>query len=77
MTPDILSVSEVARRLTEQLGREIRPRAVTMIFYHRLLSDDLAPVVSGRRMIHIDLLCDIARVLRRKGWIGRPVETVQ
>jgi hypothetical protein len=40
-----LTVSEVARLLG------VRPRDVSDLFYQRRLSDDLCPVIGGRRLI--------------------------
>jgi len=68
---DLLSVSTAARELSEQLGWDVSPRCITLLFYYRDLADDRAPVVSGRRVIERDLLPDIARALRRRGWTGR------
>ena len=53
-----LTVSEVARRLG------VRPRDVSDLFYQRRLSDELCPVVGGRRLIPESYLPDIALVLR-------------
>ena len=43
---ETLSVSQAARRLSEELGRDIRPRDISLLFYHRELRDDLAPIVN-------------------------------
>ena len=73
--PDVcVTASQAARELTATLGREVRPGDITQLFYRRILSDAMAPVIQGRRAIHRDLLPVIANALRRKGWIGRPVE---
>jgi hypothetical protein len=61
-----LSVSEAARRLTVNVGREIRPREITLLFYDRVLSDRLAPIENGRRRIDHSLLPTIADALRGK-----------
>ena len=62
---DLLSVSDAARELSAQLGQAVRPRDITLLFYHRVLPDDLAPIVSGRRLIDNNHLPEIARVLRQ------------
>jgi len=68
---ETLSVSQAARRLSEELGRDIRPRDISLLFYHRELRDDLAPIVNGRRAIQPVLLPEIVRGLRRHGWLRR------
>jgi hypothetical protein len=52
-----LTVSEAARRLGA------RPRDISDLFYRRRLSDELCPVVSGRRLIPIDCLPAIEAAL--------------
>ena len=74
---ELLSVSDVARELTGQLGREVRPRDISRLLYDRELRDDLCPIVSGRRVIPRDYLPMIVMALRRRGWLqtsrgGRP-----
>lgn len=62
-----LSVSEAARKLTVELGREVQPRAITLLFYDRVLPDRLAPIRNGRRRIDPSLLPVIADALRSRG----------
>lgn len=57
---DRFTVSEAARRL----GR--RPRDISDLFYHRLLSDEDGPIVGGRRLIRASLLPRIKEVLDRR-----------
>ena len=64
---DLLTVSEVARILTAELGVPIRPRTISDIFYRRDLPDELAPVVGGRRLIPHDSLARIRTELERMG----------
>lgn len=71
MSDGQLSVSDAARALTEETGQQIRPRDITLLFYYRELRDDLAPIVAGRRIIDRRLLPEIARALRRRGWVRR------
>ncbi|HEX8522934.1 MAG TPA: hypothetical protein VF669_11795 [Tepidisphaeraceae bacterium] len=56
-----LTVSDAAR----ELGAN--PRDITNAFYDRLLRDDIAPIIGGRRMIPRSYLDVIAMVLRRAG----------
>lgn len=55
------SVSEVARQL------RVAPRIISDLFYARWLSDDVCPLVGGRRLIPDDYVGVIARVLRERG----------
>ena len=61
-----LGVSDAARQLTIDVGREIRPRDITLLFYDRVLPDHLAPIKNGRRRIDRSLLPIIAEVLDEK-----------
>ena len=61
-----LSVSDAARQLTSALGREVRPREITMLFYERIIPDTAAPIRNGRRRIDHSLLPCIAEALRRR-----------
>jgi len=60
-----LTVSDAAR----ELGA--KPRDISDLFYKRLLRDDLAPIISGRRVIQRPLLNVIAMELRRAGKLPR------
>ena len=77
MADDVLTVSGAARELTRQLGREVRPQDISQLFATRILPDDLAPIVGGRRLIGRAILVQIANALHRKGRLGRPVEAAQ
>jgi hypothetical protein len=48
--PEYLSVSDAARRLG------VRPRNISDLFYQRRLSDEVCPVIGGRRLIPLDYL---------------------
>ena len=61
-----LSVSEAARRLSQLLGTDVPPRAISDLFYKRQLRDDLCPIVGGRRLIPGSHLPSIREVLRRR-----------
>jgi len=56
-----LSVGAVAKRLG------LKPGDITRLFYDGRISDDLAPVVAGRRLIPEELVPVIAMELRRRG----------
>jgi hypothetical protein len=65
----ILTVSEVARRLG------VRPRDISDLIYQRRVSDELCPVVSGRRLIPLECLPAIETALldrQRKGSVAAP-----
>jgi hypothetical protein len=71
---DTMIVSEVARELTDRFGVVVRPRAITNLFYQRLLSDDRCPILGGRRVIARDYLPVIEGVLRERGVLPGPAE---
>jgi hypothetical protein len=58
---DLLSISDIARRLG------VRPRAVSDLFYQRVLRDDLCPVVGGRRLVPADYLAEVKKALTERG----------
>jgi hypothetical protein len=62
------SISGVAR----QLG--VPPPAISNLFYRRLLSDEICPVVDGRRLIPQHYLGEIERVLRERGLLANGKE---
>jgi hypothetical protein len=64
---EFLFVSEAARELSEKLGVPVRPHELTNLFYRRELSDDLCPIVGGRRLIPRGYLQEIADHLRSRG----------
>ena len=55
-----LTVSEAARAIPGA-----KPRDISDLFYHRVLSDDLAPLVGNRRMIPRESLDSIRAALKR------------
>jgi len=69
-----LTASTAARELQRQLGWEVSPRDISLLFYSRELPDERAPVVGGRRIIDRELLPEIANALRRKGCLRRRAE---
>lgn len=62
-----IGVSEAARRLTAELGREVAPREITLLFYNRRIPDASAPIRQGRRRIEPNLLPTLADALRGNG----------
>lgn len=58
---DAITVSEAARLLGA------KPRDISDLFYSRELSDDLAPIVGGRRLIPRKILPTIRWALKRNG----------
>lgn len=62
-----LSVSEAARRLSEEHGVTVAPPVISTLFYKRLLDDKVCPVCSGRRLIPEHYLSEIEVVLRKQG----------
>lgn len=64
MAENLLSVSEVARRLGA------KPKDISDLFYSRQLRDDIAPILAGRRLIPETYIHVIRNVLRRH---NRPV----
>jgi hypothetical protein len=71
MTAEFLSVGQAADRLSVGLGQTVKPRQLSALLYDRELRDDFCPLVGGRRLIDPEYLSEIARVLRRKGWVRR------
>ena len=61
MDDRILGVGDIAKCLG------VRPNQITALFYERHLRDDIAPIVSGSRIIPESYIPVIAMELRRKG----------
>ena len=72
--PEFVFVTEAARELREKHGVAVRPHELTNLFYRRELSDDLCPIVGGRRLIPRGYLPQIADHLRNRSQTqgGRP-----
>jgi hypothetical protein len=66
---EYLTASGAAREIERQLGREVSPREITLLFYYRDIADDQAPIMAGRRMIPRSLLPTVANALLRRGWL--------
>jgi DNA-binding transcriptional regulator YdaS (Cro superfamily) len=55
------SVSAVARRLG------VTPTMISNLFYRRILSDEICPVIDGRRLIPSHYVLEIERLLIERG----------
>ena len=64
-----LSVSDVARQLSTG-DRQIKPRDITLLFYDRVLPDDLAPIRHGRRRISPAAVPPIAAAIAQRPAAG-------
>ena len=62
---EILTTGQVAKILG------VAPTAITSLFYRQKLSEDICPVVSGRRLIPEDYLGQVACALHRAGKLIR------
>jgi len=58
--PNQLTVSEIARRMG------VSPRVISDLFYQRQLSDEICPVIGGRRFIPADYLPVIEAALKER-----------
>ncbi|MBX7073100.1 MAG: hypothetical protein K1X71_08115 [Pirellulales bacterium] len=67
----LLTVSDVARQLSNKLGRVILPRHISQLYYDRQLRDDICPIVGGRRLIPADYVPQVEAALRRHGYLRR------
>ena len=54
----------VAAAVSRRLGRTVTPREVTALFYEMKVSDELGPVVGGRRVIRPEAVEIITELLR-------------
>lgn len=55
------NVGEIARR------HGVKPAAVTQLFTERKIPDNSCPIISGRRLVPVDLVPRILDELKRKG----------
>jgi hypothetical protein len=60
---EVLFASEVAAVVGHRLGRAVSPREVTDLFYRKKVPDELGPVVGGRRVIKVEAVDLITRLL--------------
>jgi hypothetical protein len=66
----MLTIAESARRLSKLAGKTIAPRVLSDAFYNRLLNEDFALLIAGRRVIPENNLPAILAALRRAGKCG-------
>lgn len=59
--PKFISISTLARRFG------VAPRKISDLFYRRRLSDEICPVIDGRRIIPADYAPAIEAALREAG----------
>lgn len=62
-----VSVSEAARRISDNVGFTVAPRAISDAFYKRFLDDERCPIIGGRRIVPVDYLPEIEAKLRERG----------
>ena len=60
------TLSEAAQELGRQLGVEVNPRLISDMLYQRKLEIRDRPVHGGRRLIPLNLLPSILRILRER-----------
>jgi hypothetical protein len=65
-----LTVSEAARRIPGA-----RPKDISDLLYRRRLDDARCPIVGGRRLIPLDYLPEVERVLRDAGYLRQEAGT--
>ena len=58
---DYLSVSDAARELN------VKPRILSDLLYHRVLRDDVCPIIGGRRLIPRSYLPIVENALMERG----------
>ncbi len=69
------TVSQTASLLTRTTGEIILPHTLSNLLYKRLLDATRCPIVGRCRMIPIDYLSTVERVLRNRGLIRQGWET--
>lgn len=62
-----VSVSAVARQLSQETRVTIPPNLISTLFYKRYLDDTRCPVVGGHRLIPSDYIPVIKQALRDRG----------
>ena len=63
-------VGEVTRDLADRTSMDVRPRNIVDLFYKKLMPDERCPILSGRRLIPLDLLPVIEAELLHRGLLG-------
>jgi len=64
-----LTVSEVARDITDRTGTTVVPQAIANLFYRRKLDDRRCPVAGRVRLIPRGYVPTIEAVLREHGFL--------
>ena len=64
-----MTVGGLIHELSRRVGQEVLPRAISDLFYNRVLSDERCPILGGRRLIPRDYVPEVERVLRERGVI--------
>jgi len=61
-----------------QLARKhgIPPCKISDLFYRRILSDAICPIVSGRRVIPVDYVPTLEEILRERGLISESAPVI-
>ena len=62
-----LTVSETARHLSRECGCTVSPQHLSNLFYKRYLDDARCPIIGRSRLIPVDYLPTIKRVLLERG----------
>lgn len=62
-----LTVGDAAREIAAEFRKPVRPKWLTNLLYDGALRADLAPLVSGRRMIAREALPYLISALKRTG----------
>lgn len=66
-----LTVSAVARQISQDTGTTVPPHVVSTLFYKRRLDDVRCPIVGGRRLIPQDYVPAIREALQEQGVLPR------
>jgi len=71
---DFLFVGQAAVEVGHRLGRTVTPREITALFYHRVIAEDVGPIVGGRRLLRPEALEAIVAVLKARQREVKPSE---
>lgn len=64
---DFVTVSDAARRITQDTGKTVSPQSISTLLYRRILDDSRCPIVGRNRMIPVDYLPEVQRALSSVG----------
>ena len=62
----LLTVSQVARKIAERTGHAVSPQQISDLFYKRILDDGRCPIVGRSRLIPAGYVSVIERVLAQR-----------